>query len=532
MTDEPKGRILVGPVTELEEKRCRVVTGAGHTMAVFRHDGRIYAVDNRCPHMGFPLERGTVKDGILTCHWHHARFDLASGGTFDPFADDVRTFPVTVIDGEVWVDPSPPEPDPVDRWSARLKDALEDNVRLVIAKSVLGLHAAEADYRIPLRLGAEFGTTYSDQGWGQAMSILTCAANIPPHLHDDDRSRALYQGLLHVSRDCAGRPPRFLVGPLLGGEDRPEVLKRWFRSFLEVRDDEGAERCLRTAIEVGLRPVTVADIVFSAATDHIYLDGGHVVDFANRAFRLLDHVGSDHAPRVLTSLVHGMARARRSEELSSWRQPVDISALVWQAGDELPGLVEEGATKPRTDVDEGVLAEVILGDDPAATLDAIKEAVRSGAGPETFGAAVAYAAFLRMARFHTANEFGDWDTVHNTLIAANALHQALKRAPSVELLRGVLDTSMSIYLDRFLNMPAQRIPEPVTAGVDGPSLRATLLEHMDVQQRIEQVAQVVSDYLSGGEGPDEIMATLDHAMLPGSTGTGGARTLAGTSSWE
>ena len=180
MTDEPKGRILVGPVTELEEKRCRVVTGAGHTMAVFRHDGRIYAVDNRCPHMGFPLERGTVKD------------------------------------------------------------ALEDNVRLVIAKSVLGLHAAEADYRIPLRLGAEFGTTYSDQGWGQAMSILTCAANIPPHLHDDDRSRALYQGLLHVSRDCVGRPPRFLVGPLSGGEDRPEVLKRWFRSFLEVRDDHHA----------------------------------------------------------------------------------------------------------------------------------------------------------------------------------------------------------------------------------------------------------------------------------------------------
>ena len=59
--------------------------------------------------MGFPLDRGTVSDGILTCHWHHARFDLSSGGTFDPFADDVRAFPVTVADGQVWVDPSPPE---------------------------------------------------------------------------------------------------------------------------------------------------------------------------------------------------------------------------------------------------------------------------------------------------------------------------------------------------------------------------------------------------------------------------------------
>jgi hypothetical protein len=27
--------------------------------------------------MGFPLDRGSVDDGILTCHWHHARFELA-----------------------------------------------------------------------------------------------------------------------------------------------------------------------------------------------------------------------------------------------------------------------------------------------------------------------------------------------------------------------------------------------------------------------------------------------------------------------
>ena len=130
-------------------------------IAVFAHNDKVYAVDNRCPHMGFPLDRGTVKDGILTCHWHHARFDLSSGGTFDPFADDVRSFPVSIVDEEVWVDPSPPEADQTARWSKRLEDALEDNIRLVIAKSVLGLEAAHADYRIPLGIGAEFGTTYS-----------------------------------------------------------------------------------------------------------------------------------------------------------------------------------------------------------------------------------------------------------------------------------------------------------------------------------------------------------------------------------
>ena len=100
----------------------------------------------------------------------------------------------------------------------------------------------------------------------------------------------------------------------------------------------------------------------------------------------------------------------------------------------------------------------MLGEIPSDIVDAIKQAVRSGATADQLGSAVAYAAFLRMAHFHVSNEFGDWDTVHNTLTAANALHRALQRAPSVELLRGVFDVAMSIYLDRFLNMPAQRIP--------------------------------------------------------------------------
>jgi nitrite reductase/ring-hydroxylating ferredoxin subunit len=85
---------------------------AGHSLALFFHDGRVHALDNRCPHMGFPLHRGTLQDGILTCHWHHARFDLESGGTFDQFADEARVFPVEIRDNEVWIDLSPREDRP------------------------------------------------------------------------------------------------------------------------------------------------------------------------------------------------------------------------------------------------------------------------------------------------------------------------------------------------------------------------------------------------------------------------------------
>ena len=512
MTATTKNLLRVGSVEDVKERGCTVVTGGGHTIAVFRRGDAFAAVDNRCPHMGFPLDRGTVKNGILTCHWHHARFDLSSGGTFDPFADDVRSFPVSIEDGAVWVDPSPPEPDPIERWSHRLEDGLEHNIRLVIAKSALGLNSSDADYRVPLTIGAQFGTTYSAQGWGQAMTMLTCAANIQERLNDEDRPRALYQGLRQVASECAGRPPRFLVDPLPTGETRPEVFKDWFRSFIEVRDDEGAERSLRTAIELGISRREIADMVFAAATDRLYLDAGHVLDFCNKAFEILDHIGWEHAGQVLTSLVHGMASARRSEELNSWRNPIDLSSLVWAARDALPGLWEEGARSRGEWDDEDALVGVILEDDPVAAIEALKDAVIEGATAEQMGSAVAYAAFLRMARFHTSNEFGDWDTVHNTLTAANALHQALKRAPSVELARTVFDVAMSIYLDRFLNMPTQRLPEPNGARRE-EDLGKSILSVMDSQQQVEQSAALVSDYVSGSPDPDGVLPVLAHAML-------------------
>ena len=512
MMTQVKGHISAGSLEDLKTAGCKVVTGGGHAIAVIYDDGQVRAVDNRCPHMGFPLDRGSVSGGILTCHWHHARFDLASGGTFNPFADDVRSFPVTVVDGEVWVDPRPAERDEVHHWSGRLRDGLEHNIRLVSAKSVLGLHAAGADYRAPLRIGADFGTTYTSDGWGPAMTILTATANILPHLAEEDRPLALYQGLLHVSRECAGRPPRFVVDPLPTGETRPQVFKQWFRSFIDVRDEDAAERCLRTAIELGLPPRDIADMIFAASTDHIYLDAGHTLDFANKAFELLDHIGWEHASQTLTSLVHGMARARRSQELSAWRHPIDLASLVWQAREELPALCEQGRNVSGWDDADG-LAREMLGDSPSDIIKAIKAAVRSGATAEQLGSAVAYAAFLRMAHFHVSNEFGDWDTVHNTLTAANALHRALRRAPSVELLRGVFDVAMSIYLDRFLNMPAQRIPETGHDPVDGDALLAELGELMNVRQQVEEVSYLVSRHLTGAGEPDALMGALGHAML-------------------
>src|SRR2546421_3669034 len=121
---ESPSRRRAASLAKVREAGRVVVSLGGHTICLLAEGDEIFAVDNRCPHMGFPLHRGSVSGGILTCHWHHARFDLASGGTFDQWADDATVFPVDVRDGEVWVDVAP-RADPRAHRRARLLDGLE-----------------------------------------------------------------------------------------------------------------------------------------------------------------------------------------------------------------------------------------------------------------------------------------------------------------------------------------------------------------------------------------------------------------------
>src|SRR5260221_14389152 len=85
-------------------------------------------------------------------------------------------------------------------------------------------------------------------------------------------------------------------------------------------------------------------------------------------------------------------------------------------------------------------------------------ALREGGTPADLAGAVAYAASLRIARFPTTNEFGDWDTAHHSFTFANAVHQSVRRVGSVELVRGIFDAAMTVYLNRFLNVPAAKLP--------------------------------------------------------------------------
>jgi nitrite reductase/ring-hydroxylating ferredoxin subunit len=369
----------------------------GHVLALFVHEGDVYAVDNRCPHMGFPLDRGSVHGGILTCHWHHARFDLCTGGAFDLWADDVPAYPVEVRDGDVYVDLRPRH-DPLDHQRRRLTDGLERNLSLVIAKAVITLIDDADDTVAPFLAGVDFGTRFRMEGWGQGLTILTVMQNLLPSLRREDRARALYQGLAAVAADTAGHAPRFLVQPLPGDNFDTATLKRWFRQFIEVRDNEGAERCLVSAIRAGASPAQMADMLFAAVTDHRYIDVGHPLDFTNKAFEALDVIGWEHAAQVLTSLAPGYANAMRMEESNAWRHPIDLVDILHDCFAQIPAALAAGAASNPVWTHDAAFVDLLLGDDPRAIGDALLSALRAGATPTALAQAVSYAAALRIAR--------------------------------------------------------------------------------------------------------------------------------------
>ena len=492
---------------ELREAGRLVVALDGHNICLLAENGSVFAVDNRCPHMGFPLHRGSVADGILTCHWHHARFDLCTGGTFDQWADELRRFPVEVDGDDVYVDLTPPR-DRVAHQRSRLQVGLERDISLVIAKAAIVLVEADPSGADAFSAGLEFGVRRRGGGWSRGLTTLSCLMNLVPRLEGEERAAALYHGLADVAADSAVEAPRFPLAPLPGDAD-PARLGRWFRGFVEVRDAEGAERALVSAVRAGASQEELADILFGAATDHRYLDGGHTLDFVNKALEALDVAGWERAEDVLAALPAQLAFAERMEEANAWRNPVDLVALLESAFEELP----EALAAPRSEWGgRHEIVETVLTGEPAEILEALLAALREGAPVVELASAVSFAAATRIARFPVTNEFGDWDTALHTFTFANAVEQGLRRSASPGLVRGILDAAMSVHLDRFLNVPATRLPRP-EEGADPEARLAELPALLDAQQQVDEAAQLVASYLGAGGDADRLVAALGACLL-------------------
>jgi toluene monooxygenase system ferredoxin subunit len=90
-------------VADLPEGAMTAVMVGGRRVLLVRVDGGVRAYDNRCPHRAWPLERGTLADGVLTCANHRYTFDVATGRGIDPGDCHLVALPCRVESGTVEV---------------------------------------------------------------------------------------------------------------------------------------------------------------------------------------------------------------------------------------------------------------------------------------------------------------------------------------------------------------------------------------------------------------------------------------------
>lgn len=97
--------VKVARIDEIPEGEARVYEVGSESIALCNVGGKIHAVENVCTHDDGPLGEGYLEGCQIECPRHGARFDVTSGAvTRMPAATPVRTFPVRVEKGEVFVE--------------------------------------------------------------------------------------------------------------------------------------------------------------------------------------------------------------------------------------------------------------------------------------------------------------------------------------------------------------------------------------------------------------------------------------------
>jgi nitrite reductase/ring-hydroxylating ferredoxin subunit len=102
--DEPRLTYhAVANTALLREGRPQTIRIGVKVIAVVKHRGEVYALNDRCPHAGGSLGAGELVDGKLLCPVHRWAFDVATGACREHDIYCARTYPVDIRGREVYV---------------------------------------------------------------------------------------------------------------------------------------------------------------------------------------------------------------------------------------------------------------------------------------------------------------------------------------------------------------------------------------------------------------------------------------------
>jgi pyruvate oxidase len=87
---------------DLAEGRVMTVTAGHKTICLSNFEGKICALDNKCPHQGGPLGEGSIENGLLRCPWHGWDYHPCTGKV-PGYDDGVEVFSVVEREDGIYV---------------------------------------------------------------------------------------------------------------------------------------------------------------------------------------------------------------------------------------------------------------------------------------------------------------------------------------------------------------------------------------------------------------------------------------------
>ena len=518
MSNVQSNFVKVAELKDVAEGTPKAVKVEGRSIALFQHEGNFYATDNQCPHMGYPLTRGRVRSGVLTCDWHGWSYDMKGGGCFTGGCDDLATFPVEVRDGAIYIDVRSAGSRPKDAHFLLLKEGLlsADNWTLSKAIAIMlarGVSEQETLKRVMQHMGRHIATESGANDGGRELALMVNGVKVARHYEPDDRLIPLMMAATGASGRAGDRPA---VQPL-----PPPVtwnkLERWIRVFSADKTWEGIEKCLITARRLGGHDEKIVPLLYECAVEPYFLGHTENLPFLGYLAELLEEFGWDQTEELVCNLaakILGRDRGAPEElRLAAIKMFEPINALI-------DDLASTSHSSQAVAYDEAAFAKELVSGDLTQTFNAVSNMLRAGVEIDRLATTMVLLAADRMART-PANLNPGWGSLNPELIVSSSVRTALRYGGYKVGARALYHAAWQFFSDRWLNIAPRSLTEPLItvksdASNEDIALRAVLDSIETVQ--IGDVGRHTREYLNAGFSGDRLLREMGQAILKDDNG--------------
>lgn len=303
---------------ELKTKRKVLFIHGSKQILVWQTlQGDVFALDNRCPHEGYPLKEGSLDESqsVLTCNWHNWKFDIKSGNCLLG-ADHVRTYPIRQEAGHVWVDLSPDEPQVVLQKSKKsFLTAFQKRQYGRIARELARLHFQGIEPTVLFPYIFEWTHHRFENGITHAYAVTADWLQLAKEHSDcfENQLICFTEAFDHLSFDTL----REVEYPYHAEEKTYSADA--FEEAVEAEKEEEAISLLRGALNSGLHFADLEKTLVGIALRH-YNDFGHSLIWLYKIKYLIQYFGNILEPWLLFPLIRSLCQTTREDLIPEFKQ--------------------------------------------------------------------------------------------------------------------------------------------------------------------------------------------------------------------